>query len=154
MRLWQNIMVAYKNKNPKTSFSPTPSKKPKAIDYTDANRSQPSWRVSLLELVDPFGWHKITTSQLYEIREKLKNFESMTWNEILIDSKKQNHSINKSKLCREARKRLKEIELDDVDDVVSLRLKGEQRIWGIRQHNALLLLWWDPDHKICPSKKR
>jgi len=39
----------------------------------------------------------------------------------------------------------------NTDALVSLRLSGKERVWGILQENALLLLWWDPGHEICPS---
>ena len=39
-------------------------------------------------------------------------------------------------------------------ELVSLRLSGKQRIYGIQDRGVLLLLWWDPDHKIYPVKKK
>ncbi|OCC15952.1 hypothetical protein DBT_0414 [Dissulfuribacter thermophilus] len=35
-----------------------------------------------------YGWHDIDRKSLKDIREKLKAYESMTWDEILIKSKK------------------------------------------------------------------
>ncbi len=99
----------------------------------------------------PFGWHEIPKDKLKEICEKLANFESRTWNEILVVSKKQNHTIPIEDLSKEAKARLEELKLDDVDEVVSLHLSGKERVFGIRQDIALTLLWWDPDHKVCPS---
>lgn len=141
-------------KDPISNSSPSSFKTPKHINYNDSDSLNPAWRVSNLETVDPFGWHKITDQETMNvIREKLKGFESMTWHEILIKAKKQNHSIQREKLCPDAQKRLRALNLDDQDDFVSLRVTGEQRIWGIKQHNVLLLLWWDPGHKICPCNK-
>ena len=40
-----------------------------------------------------WGWHEIDGPTLHSIREKLKNFESMTWSDILVRSKKQHHSV-------------------------------------------------------------
>ncbi len=31
---------------------------------------------------------------------------------------------------------------------------GKQRIWGIKDRNILKVLWWDPDHEVCPSLKK
>ena len=36
------------------------------------------------------------------IRERLVNFETMTWREILLDTKKQNHNVSVDKLIKEA----------------------------------------------------
>ena len=74
----------------------------------------------------------------------------MTWNEILRD-RSSNHSVLVSQLDKKARKRLAALKLDDIESLVSLRVAAKQRIWGIKQHNSLLLLWWDPGHQVCPS---
>lgn len=118
------------------------------------NSLNPSWQFSRLELVDPFGWHSIDTALLHEIRERLQAFESMTWNEILVKGSKHNHAIQTTALCKDARDRLKEIRLDDIEELVSLKMSGEERIWGIKQHSVMLLLWWDPRHQVCPSHKK
>jgi hypothetical protein len=54
----------------------------------------------------------------------------------------------------EAKKRLKEIDLDDYDGLWELRVSGKPRVWGILNHNIFYLVWWDPDHKVCPSHLR
>lgn len=138
-------------KTPTSIIPASPLKIPKQANYNDSDSLNPAWRVSNLETVDPFGWHKIDDQRtMCAIRERLKGFESMTWYEILIKAKKLNHSIKREKLCSDAQKRLRDLKLDDNDEFISLRLTGKQRIWGIKQHNVLLLLWWDPNHKICP----
>ena len=145
------------HKRPKISNNipePSSQKKVKNATLESTNDANPSWRFTKLELVDPFGWHTIQTDQLHFIREKLQNFESMTWNEILVQGKKFNHAVKTSGIVKEAKDRLKSLYLDDVEELVSLRLAGEQRIWGIRQGVALLLLWWDPEHKVYPSQKK
>lgn len=144
-------------KNPRISpgiLSPSGEKKAKAHPVTSSNCDNPSWRLSRLEMVDPFGWHNIKTSQLHYVRERLQNFESMTWNQIIVEGKKHNHTVKTSSIAKTARDRLKDLRLDEVDELVSLKLSGEERVWGIRQGSALLLLWWDPLHKVCPSRKK
>jgi len=108
----------------------------------------------MLQMIDPFGWHRLDSGKVRDIRDKLAAFEGMTWNEILVKGKKQNHSVPRQDLCKAARDRLTEIKLDDIDELVSLRLSGRERVWGIRSHNVLTVLWWDPDHAICPSLKK
>jgi hypothetical protein len=154
------------SKNPRIAFNPVVAKTPtaakeptvqkiaRALRGEDPNRLVPAWRLSSLELMDPFGWHELTGEKLREIHQKIGDFERRTWNEILIVSKKQNHSVAVSALCKSARDRLAELRLDDVETLVSLRLSGTERVWGIRTHNVLTLLWWDPDHDVCPSLKR
>ncbi len=103
---------------------------------------------------EPFGWHEVDEPTLHEIRQKLKWFESMTINQIFVESKHVNHSVTRDKLCAEARKRLIELKLDDQDELHSLHLSGVKRVWGILSENVLTLLWWDPNHQVCPSYKK
>lgn len=104
-----------------------------------------------MELVAPYGWHTLDGSTLLYIREKLAHFETMTWNEILIAAKKRNHSIAVADLSPEAQQRLEDLGLG-LDEVVSLRLSGPERVFGYLENGVLVLLWWDPEHQVCPSK--
>ena len=64
------------------------------------------------------------------------------------------HHIPVSRIIPQARKRLEEIHQADIDDLYSLRLTGVQRIIGIRDRNNLKILWWDPEHEVCPANKK
>lgn len=141
-------------KTPTVEREPTVKKIAKAIHGPNANDLKPAWRISSLQMIDPYGWHRINGVKVREIRDKLADFESMTWNEILVKGKKQNHTIPRAHLCKAAQDRLTEIGLDDVDALTSLRLSGKERVWGIMSHNVLTVLWWDPDHAVCPSLKK
>ena len=96
----------------------------------------------------PYGWHELGADAMHEIRTKLVAFERLTWHEIL---GRNSHPVDVSSLCRDAQKRLSELNLDDVDELVSLRLMGTQRVWGILEGHVYTILWWDPDHEVCPS---
>jgi hypothetical protein len=78
----------------------------------------------------------------------------MTWQEIRIRDKDKNHAIPVADLTREAQDRLAEIGQDDVDELFSLRLSAKERIFGILDESVMRVLWWDPDHRVCPSPKR
>ena len=82
----------------------------------------------------------------------------MTWQEILDASggrKKgnNNHPVPIEKLIPPARKRLKELRLNDISHLFSLRLTSEIRIWGILDGFVLKLLWYDSGHQVCPILK-
>ena len=81
----------------------------------------------------------------------------MTWQDILNESggKKKgkgnhNHSVPIEKLSREVQKRLETIRQDEVGELFSLRLDAKKRLWGIRDGHVLKLLWYDPNHQVCP----
>lgn len=115
---------------------------------------KPAWRLNLLEMCDPFGWHVLDEQKVREIRQKLANFESMTMREIFVVNRSNNHPVKFADLCAGARERLWKLNLEDTEEIHSLRLSGAERVWGIRELNVLNLLWWDPDHLICPAPLR
>ena len=64
-----------------------------AVDPYSFYGYNPSWRVALMEMVDLYGWHSIDGLKLREVQEKLGQFESMTWNEILVGGVRRNHGF-------------------------------------------------------------
>jgi hypothetical protein len=88
------------------------------------------------------------------IHARLAAFETMTWREILAEAHTQNHFIGVWQLCGDARRRLEDLGYGDLKKLVSLRLTGRERIWGIMEEGVLAILWWDPDHTVYPVEKR
>lgn len=142
-------------KRAKFKEPPVPSKRPKInVDPTGYLDLHPSWRVSIIQTVDPFGWHVATLDELRTIQQRLANLETMSWSEILIRGKHWNHNVELAQICPEARANLAEIGQDDVDAVLSLRLTNVGRVWGLFQAGVVRVLWWDPQHSICPGLPR
>jgi hypothetical protein len=121
-----------------------------AVSRESCYPHRPSWRVGLMEMVDPFGWHEVEGEKLRLIRSQLAGIEGNTWKDILVRDGKHNHFIAVEKICPEAQERLRALHLDDTDALVSLRVGGAERIWGILELNVLKVLWWDPEHLIYP----
>ena len=88
-----------------------------------------------------------TYSHFFDIAKKLKWYESMDWK----DTFARDHAVNVSSIIPEAQRRLTELKLDDVDQLWRFRLDGATRLWGLRIGSCFFALWWDPEHKICPS---
>lgn len=101
-------------------------------------------------MIDPFGWHVISPETAQQVRARLASFESLTWKQILYQGGYRNHFINKEQICPEAQSRLTALHQDDIDSVMSLGITQTGRVFGIMEHNVLKILWWDPDHLICP----
>lgn len=100
---------------------------------------------------DFYGWNTITSAKFAEVREKLGSFESKSWPEARAENPKGQHPVPLEDLIPEAQKRLEELKLDDLDELVRIRLSGKERVWCAQFGNVLYLLWWDPEHNICPS---
>lgn len=85
----------------------------------------------------------------FEVLRRLGNYETMTWREI---DGPQSHGIPFGDLAKGARDRLVEISQDDAAEYFSLRVNSAARVRGIRDAHTLRILWWDPNHEVCPSK--
>lgn len=140
-------------KQPKARDVPSREKLPKSSLAESFYDLHPSWRVGRLELVDPFGWHKIPAEKVYEIRAKLGGFEGQSWGEIITKSQNNHHFMATTKICNDASARLTALHMEDTDALFSLRLAGPERIWGILDNGVMVILWWDPFHLIYPVSR-
>jgi hypothetical protein len=142
-------------KKPVRKENPTVKKRPNERNHPpDSSGQGPAWKFALFDPEGPFGdgHDKLARSNVIdEILPRLRDFESMSWTEIMQGG---SHSISFYNLCKEARNRLEARSLDDNDEVFSLRLTGRKRIIGIRQNHCLQILWWDPEHQVCPATLR
>ena len=139
-----------RHKKPKFGVHlPQPGKQPR-IAAPPVSRS-PSWLFQTMDLDGPWSCRNVETGVLLDIRTHLAGFETMSWTEI---ESAGSHFVSVNRIISDARKRLQERQLDDTDDLFSLRLKGMWRVWGIRDGDRLKILWWDPHHKVCPSEKK
>lgn len=141
-------------KRPRAEFAPTVEKEIRGTRAADAVPAmQFKWSTDRLDWGGPFSWNALTTERLLrEIIPKLQDYESMTWGEL--EGTTGSHFVDVTDLVKTARKRLKEIGMHDTDQLFSLRLAGKIRIWGVRDIAVLQMLWWDPDHEVCPSEKK
>ncbi len=133
-----------RNKNPR--IVKQPRKNPSLLSSTSL---KPVWQTGIIDLEGPWSWENIQIDTFFkDILPKIQNFEKMSWNEIL---GRNNHEVRIDQIGKQAQKRLRDLSLDDFERLVSLRLTGRQRVWGIKTNNIFKILWWDPDHKVCPS---
>ena len=90
-----------------------------------------------------------------ELIPKLKHFETMNWGDIK-KNETNNHFVTISESSQsDSLKRLKELELIDVnEEVFSLRLDGQKRLYGYICANVFIIIWYDKCHRVYPSKKK
>jgi len=135
-------------KKPSRRHNPTGHKKARTDQTLLVPNQPPVWSVVKLDVDGRWGWNRVDCQFfLSDILPKMQHFESMTWNEILGP---QNHEVSVAKIGKDAKKRLRELQLDDVQSLVSFRLVSKQRLWGIRSRNVFQILWWDPKHEVYP----
>lgn len=139
-------------KNKQIPYSATKRESKKNIRTPNANIStKPVWRFSTVDKTGPFKW-PVGKAEELEIIKQLHNFDSMEWEEIKGAS---HHFINVSDLSNIAINQLKSISQDDIEQIFSFRISAKQRIFCLPLDRGIArLLWYDPNHEVCPSKKK
>ena len=145
-------MAKNRKKSPKVSRQPQPNKHPKTQHPIDFH-SPIAWRFSDSDRDGKWAWTNLEDPKKFKkVIEKLQEFETKNWNEIISSG---SHQIAVGDIVKLAMKRLQELKKDDVEQLFSFRLSGKERVWCIRQlNNVMNVLWWDPHHEICPAPKR
>ncbi len=94
-----------------------------------------------------------------EVMEKMIAYSNMTWQEIgrqtHDEGKSRHHFLSVESLSKEAADRFRAMELDEYSDAIfSFALQNKLRVIGIREDEHFHVLWYDPEHEVCPSKKK
>lgn len=142
-------------KQPQARTLPAGGKQPRTAPRGDPalhDRETIVWAFGIADLEGQWGWRTAAARVWWtEILPKLRDFESMTWVEIMRAAGgrargNNSHFVEVRNLTARAKARLAEIGQDDVSELFSLRLSATVRIYGIRDRRALKLLWYDPHH--------
>lgn len=107
-----------------------------------------AWRFSSCDRTGPFAWSIDDDGKFREVIERLSEFEGKNWNEITATG---SHPMPVAKLSDIAKKRLVFLEMDDLDELMSLRMNGPSRVWCIRSGHIMRVFWWDADHQVYPT---
>ena len=126
--------------DPEQYYSQTPA-------WTFSNADTEKWAFSQDHLGDLI-WT--------EILPKLRGLETQKWSEILVGSKKQNHSLDLKDLNKAAQDRLVSKYIE-AESLISLILSGKQRLYGYMTGRVFNILWYDEGHGdndtcVCRSR--
>jgi len=129
-------------------------KQPVATENADAWRDTSiAWRFGKCDVEGcTWSWSAVPSDELAQILTRLKELESRTWKEILLD--KTNGSIEASheNIAAEAKARIAD-RYGDVDTLWKLRVDGPGRIWGARIGHVFHIMWWDSRHTVYPMPR-
>ena len=144
--------MGHHGKKPKQRVSPQPSKEAKNLPPGDTEKQTIAWSFTRF---DGLLWHdnQYAPSPFNEIGNHMRSYESMTWGELRRRGDR-DHAVSVDQLIPAAQKRLRELHFDDCDELWRFRFSGQKRVWGVRIGQVFKALWWDPQHKICPSPKK
>lgn len=147
-----------KRTNKRESYSST--KQVIKNDTYSSDNEKIAWCFDMIDRSGKFAFDLSREDfKLYDVMEKIVDYGSMTWSEV----KKQTHDKGKSKhhtlaiesLSHEALERFKVRCLDDYSDsLFSFAFQNKLRIIGIRDKAFFRVLWYDPEHEVCPSTKK
>ena len=149
-----------KKKKPKQQEAASSEKRPLNLENPNAYYNKhPVWSFSLCDFEHPKWGVAINESCLANLISRLKSWEGQTWGEILRDTSgrkgnTKNHHIDLDRMIRDAQKRLDELNHRDLDQLLSLSVNGEFRLWGILDNGTCRVIWLDLEHEICPSLKK
>lgn len=108
----------------------------------------------MADLEGEWGWQNLDMATMQQIIAKLRQFESMTLNEVFHRGDDPGKWYSLSQLPAAARTRLQQLNHDDADSIHRLRVGGSERIYGLLTDDVFHLLWWDPDHTVYPAPRR
>lgn len=144
-------MAKVKKKKPVAVVSPLDKKQPRTSSDPPSFRGGViSWRFNAADRNGPFSWDALTDgAEFMSVIKTLSDIETMS------EANQQQrgcHFIPLYKLSKEAQDRLAEIQLEDLDELYSIRLTGRGRVFCVHRPQYMRVLWFDPDHRVCPAK--
>lgn len=151
--------MAKGNKTVKQKETASNSKQPKVLeDPQSFFKMHPVWSFKSLDNGYSKWGFNYSDDLFNDIICKLKDFEGLTWGQIVSASGGRSHGTNShyenvSDLIPEAQKRWKELHLEEYDRVFSLRLTSLHRLYGILQDGVYRIVWFDQNHEIYEVKK-
>lgn len=124
-----------------------------------AIKKKPVWRFDMVDRDGKFAFD-LSRKDFHhkEVLQKLMDYGSMTWEEIDRQQhdrgKSKHHYLNLEALSDDAKARIRARHLEEETDAIySFALQNLLRIIGLRQGEEFYVVWYDPKHEFCPSKK-
>ena len=108
-----------RNKRAGRNRTPRGKKKPASTSIVSTQNRRLVWKMSRIDDNSPWGWNHITCSDfLRNIWDKMHDFETMTWGEIL---GRNHHAIAVNNIIKPAQNRLEQLGHDDQAELVSFK---------------------------------
>ena len=99
-----------------------------------------------------FGWNKVDILYfLKKIIQALQSYEKDTWQDVR--QKRHCHPWGMDDIPKDCAKRLAERQID-IEQLYQISLGNKPRIIGYRDGRIFYLMWWDGEHKFCPTRVR
>lgn len=119
-------------------------KSPKWIGPPNIEGVHIAWRFSKADMGGPYHCNNFSYSDHQQLWVRLRSFEGM--NSAQLKDAGSLHDIPTNELTPDAKKRLEELNLDDLEIIYSFKIDGPCRLWCMRYENIFCVLWWDRNH--------
>lgn len=134
-------------------------RKPAIPQNTSIIHETPIWRFDLIDRGGKFAFD--LSRQDFDAKtvfQKLIDYGCMTWGEIDRQQhdrgKSKHHYLSVESLSEDAKASIKSRQLEDETDAIfSFAFQNMLRVIGIRQAADFHIVWYDPRHEFCPSKR-
>ena len=130
----------------------SPRKHPRYLGPPNIEDRYLAWRFSSADIGGPFSCADLSHSHFQSLWRRLRAFEGM--NVAQLRDSGSYHAHPTVTLAKEARARLQEINLDDIETLYSFHISGACRLWCIKYENVMSMLWWDEKHEVYPTAKK
>ncbi len=110
------------------------------------------WRFADVDHEGAWGFGVLSGNELVELLKHMANFESMTIRELFYMGDEPGKHYAVDALPAEALARLVQLRREDETALARLRTAAKRRLYGFLRDNVFHVLWWDPEHKVYPSK--
>jgi len=104
-----------------------------------------------------WGWGLLTQEDAHSLLHFLCDMAALSWDQVRAQNAgrhRRHHPQPITSLCSAARRRLRELDLEDLDsEIFRFRLSGLERLWGFAADDGTFYaLWWDPNHRVYPTE--
>ena len=146
-------MPKHKAPRRRKGLNPKPTKTPLRLQDPNVYESTYfRWRATD-EYIDyddeEWGWGQVTIRDFFrKILPRLQEYEKWTWSEIF--NRDSCHYWDIYNMPTKARNKLKE-KYPQHDAFHQIDMEQPCRLLGWRDRNILFLIWYDPNHTICPQ---
>lgn len=92
----------------------------------------------------------------HDFLDKMIIYSNRKWSEIKRDThdkaKSKHHFLESNELSKAAQERIRKLKLEEYSDsIFSFSFDNKLRVIGIREDELFHVVWYDPEHKFCPS---
>ena len=143
------------NKNVRRTQQPPQERRKPRIPLEAWAQQTFKWRVNdnYVDMEhEDWGWGDVPINEFFEILKKaLQKYEDMSWEDVL--RRRSCHPLPVHEATRTARERFRAI-CPDVDTLHQVDFSELGRVWGVKKGQYFQLVWYDPYHTVCPTRRR